>query len=205
MQLAKAMILAAKQNGGDSVKGQLYSAEDDKGKPYYEAAKQAQLTFDQAKELFDYARSIGIEMFFSVFGLEYVKWCKAIGVNYYKLACDCKDDVLIDAVMQTGKPFLRSLSEFYPCVGQILYCVPEYPASLLHIHMPLFQSSEFIGFSDHAIGINVAKIALARGAQIIEKHFCLDKSNCYEGEWSMTPDELRELKRWESLCHKVLA
>ena len=76
MELARKMILSAQESGVDLVKFQLYDAEDDKGKPHYEWVKKAELTFDQAKMLFDYGTEVGIEVFFSVFGVKYVKWCQ---------------------------------------------------------------------------------------------------------------------------------
>ena len=213
MELAKRMIRAAKEGGADLVKAQLYNAEDDKGKPHYEAAKQAQLTFDQAKELFEYARSIGIEMFFSVFGVEYVQWCEAIGVKRYKIAaCQALEFQLQATILETDKPIIWSVPRGiltqhdglkYPPRIRYLYCILDYPTPLEHILLPDFSKVD--GWSDHTIGMDCAKIALARGARIIEKHFCLDKSTCYEGLWSMEPDELRELKRWEKICQKVIA
>ncbi len=70
---------------------------------------------------------------------------------------------------------------------------------------PSIGKGDFDGFSDHTIGLDCAKIALARGAEIIEKHFTLDKSmygpdHCL----SMTPDELKELVRWEGICKECL-
>ena len=64
--------------------------------------------------------------------------------------------------------------------------------------------SEYDGFSDHTIGLDCAKIALARGADIIEKHFSLCYNMGVDGKWSMTPSDLKELKRWEQVCKEVL-
>ena len=90
---------------------------------------------------------------------------------------------------------------------QILYCVPKYPAEVkdydLSYAFPV-EFTRFDGLSDHTIGLDCAKIALARGAGIIEKHFCLDHSTGIDAKWSMDSEELSELKRWESLCHEVL-
>lgn len=55
------------------------------------------------------------------------------------------------------------------------------------------------------IGLDAAKIALARGALVIEKHFTLDKSlPGPDHAMSMTPDELKELIKWENICKEVL-
>ena len=61
------------------------------------------------------------------------------------------------------------------------------------------------GFSDHTIGLDAAKIALARGAQIIEKHFLLEHEPDFPDEaWSMDVEGLRDLVRWEKVCKEVL-
>jgi len=60
------------------------------------------------------------------------------------------------------------------------------------------------GFSDHTIGLDAAKIALARGAHIIERHFAIDHQTGVDAEWSMTPSELKELKRFETIVKGAL-
>ncbi len=197
------MIEEAKDAGADLVKFQLYDAEDDKDKPHYKFSKQSELSFDQAKMLFDYGKEVGIEVFFSVFGVKYVEWCETIGVRRYKIACWNHNSDLMRAIWATNKPLI--ISETSPSLGRdydSLYCVSKYPASRKDIKLPDFLG-DYDGFSDHTIGIDVAKVALARGAKIIEKHFCLEK-DCPEGEWSMTPCELKELKKWENVCKEVL-
>jgi len=202
------MIKEAKENGADLVKFQLYNAEDDRGKPHYEFSKQAELSFDQAKMLFDYGKEIGIEVFFSVFDVERVEWCEKIGVKRYKIACGMREPLVLKMVKETKKEVIISVSDKthtnISILWDWLYCVPIYPAIITD--MPLFNNPyvTFKGFSDHTVGIDAAKIALARGALIIEKHFTVDRRIGYEAEWSMIPEELKELKRWENVCKEVL-
>ncbi len=208
MILAKHLIREAKLNGGDLCKFQLYSHE----KLYKDTnIPNCELSFEQAKELFDFGKGIGMEVFFSVFDIERVKWCEWMGVKRYKIASGSIDDKeLHDTLYKTRKPVIQSLGggvlrwkaseEMY-----YLYCIPKYPANLYDIN---FKNARFVkvehwtysdGFSDHTIGLDASKIALARGAQIIEKHFCLDHHTGIDAEWSMTPEELRELKRFEGV------
>ena len=204
MNVAREMIKIAKDCGCEIIKFQLYDAEDDKGKPHYEWVKKAELSFDQAKMLFDYGAEVGIEVFFSIFGVKYVDWCEKIGVKRYKIASLMNDDVVINAIKRTGKDIVESTNGgrifYYP--AKALYCPPEYPQR----EIKFINLNWANGFSDHTIGLDVAKIALAHGASIIEKHFILDRehSQSPEREWSMNPEELREMKRWEIVCQKVL-
>jgi sialic acid synthase SpsE len=60
-----------------------------------------------------------------------------------------------------------------------------------------FEAEGLAGYSDHTLGLSVCLLAIARGAQIIEKHFTLDKTRGHATEkahiCSMTPEELNTL------------
>ena len=58
-----------------------------------------------------------------------------------------------------------------------------------------FHDSVYSGYSDHTLGIETSLIAISRGAQIIEKHFTLDKSDntIRDHALSATPEEFRQL------------
>lgn len=221
MNLAKRLIVLAKENGADLVKFQLY----DHKQLYanHPEVPNVELRYDQAKLLFDYGTEIGIEVFFSVFDVERVKWCEEIGVKRYKVAtgfihpASGQNMDLAEALLQTGKEVVISYSRYpdyvnrKPANWKMLYCVPKYPANLNDLDADFGDffgandnSYDFDGFSDHTIGLDAAKIALARGAQIIEKHFCLRHDLGIDAAWSMTPEELAELVRWEKICKEVL-
>ena len=52
-----------------------------------------------------------------------------------------------------------------------------------------------VGYSDHTLGIDVAVLAAAAGARIIEKHFTLDKhySDFRDHQLSADPNEMKAL------------
>lgn len=120
----------------------------------------------------------------------------------------------------------------------ILHCISEYPTGPLlkqrglkalneqdaHLNMISILKREFpeykIGYSDHTDGIFVPVIAAAMGAEVIEKHFTLDRQTPirnyiqkkeYMGTdhvLSIEPDELRkmvELIRRVELCQGSMA
>ena len=78
-----------------------------------------------------------------------------------------------------------------------LYCISKYPTFIEDFKdfPKKFSSDNFLGYSDHSIGIETCLIAISRGAQIIEKHFTLDKSDTTirDHVLSATPSEFREL------------
>lgn len=81
----------------------------------------------------------------------------------------------------------------------ILHCTTEYPAPEEELNLNAIKSlrNSFklkTGYSDHSSGINASIIAVSLGAEIIEKHFTIDKN--LEGpdhKASLTPDELISL------------
>lgn len=78
----------------------------------------------------------------------------------------------------------------------LLHCTTEYPAPVNEINLKAMQTLEAAfklttGYSDHSAGITIPIAATALGAQLIEKHFTLDKE--MEGpdhKASLDPDEL---------------
>jgi N-acetylneuraminate synthase len=83
----------------------------------------------------------------------------------------------------------------------IMHCVTEYPAPLEDANLKSIEtmSKSFgcpVGFSDHSPGVGVSPWAVAMGAQVIEKHFTLDRG--MEGpdhRASLEPQELADLVR----------
>ncbi len=203
------MIKSVKESEAALAKFQLFDAEDDKGKSHYDWVKAHELTFEQAKGLFDYGASIGQEVFFSVFVHKYVYWCEAIGVKRIKISASLNRQERLFSRIGRAMPIIAS-TDIKPPLTYLadyalswLWCPNGYPQT-----RPNFSGvyySDFAGFSDHTISLEAAKIALARGARIIEKHFCLEHNPQYPDDaWSMTPSDLAELVRWETICQEVL-
>lgn len=210
-ELALKLIDLAQENGADLVKFQLY----DHDKLYKDEPEvlDVALTKKQAFELFNYGEKVGIEVFFSVFDIERIRWCEEMGAKRYKIARGFNQDgPLVQAVKDTKKPYFISSLNYknvmpMPLWGQILYCISEYPTLIngLSFSKVVFDEiTQYDGFSDHTIGLDAAKIALARGARVIEKHFAIDHRTGEDAEWSMTPSELRELKRFELVVNEAL-
>ena len=202
LNLAKRMIWLAKEFGAGLVKFQLYGT----GKLYtpntelYRLAKESELSFLKAKDLFEYGQKMRIEVFFSVFDIERVKWCEVIGVKRYKVAYSQRHNAELLNSIKGG--IIISSDHPVSLANKTLYCIPHYPTQLNELEFD--RLSSFDGFSDHTIGLDASKIALARGARIIEKHFCVDHKTGVDAPWSMTPVELWELKQWEQTVSQVL-
>ena len=192
IKLAEWLITLAKTEGADLAKFQLY----DSVKLYGEK-QNTELTFEQAKHLFEFGKEKGIEVYFSVFDKERVKWCEQIGVGLYKIAYSQRNNTdLVACAVNTGKPVIIS--------GLDLYCISKYPTFLDDLHFNNIDFGMLKGYSDHTIGISACQIALSRGAKMIEKHFAIDHKKGVDAEWSMSPSELKILRKFTDAVSVVL-
>jgi sialic acid synthase SpsE len=63
----------------------------------------------------------------------------------------------------------------------VLHCNTEYPTPMLDVNLNAMKTiaNSFqvgVGYSDHTLGIEIPIAAVALGAEVIEKHFTLDRS-----------------------------
>ena len=81
----------------------------------------------------------------------------------------------------------------------ILHCTTEYPAPMNEINLNAMSTLRnafhlTTGYSDHSAGITIPIAATALGAQLIEKHFTLDKSMPGpDHKASLEPEELTNM------------
>ena len=185
-----------------------------------------ELTREQHEKLFGYAADRGIEIFSTPFDFESVDLLESLDVGFYKIASfDLVNVPLLRYVASTGKPLI--LSTGMSTLGDIeialdtvrgegninvalLHCVSAYPAAPENMNLnairTLKQSFNIpVGLSDHTLGTMVAQIALAIGADAIERHFTLDRT--LEGPdhtLSSEPSEMRDLVRCATLVNDIL-
>jgi sialic acid synthase SpsE len=156
---------------------------------------------------------------FSIFNEEALKLSKCIDHHRYKIASRTVIDnpELVKKILGEGKETFLSLgmwdkeqlpfSEFDNV--KYLWCKSEYPSLPWNLkNFPKdFTESGLSGLSDHSMGIEVPLMAIMRGAQVIEKHFTLDKSDTTirDHALSVNPDEFRNLVYLGRNIHKNLS
>lgn len=106
---------------------------------------------------------------------------------------------------KTSQPSEQAFAEAYASkTGQaalqqkvtLLHCTTEYPAPINEVNLNAMQTLATAfgltaGYSDHTAGITIPIAATALGAQLIEKHFTLDKTlPGPDHKASLEPDEL---------------
>ena len=207
-------IKAAKEIGADAIKLQTYTADtitldsdkDDfiiKGgtlwddRKLYDLYKEAYLPWEWHKELFDFARSIDIDIFSSPFDKTAVDFLEKFNPSAYKIASfEITDYELIRYTASKMKPIIISTGiatideiqdavDICRSVGNndivLLKCTSSYPAPLEGANLNMIPNlaktfNVISGFSDHTLGSTAPIAAVTLGAQVIEKHFILDKS-----------------------------
>ena len=203
----KRMILQSKICGADYVKVQLYDS-----KKLFNNNDRLYLQFSKNEfiEIVNYSRSLGIEIFASIFNEEMIKWCEEIKINCYKIASRTlkEDKRLCKKIIDTGKTVFISLGMYdYKKKGLpfnnknvvYFYCVSKYPTRLNEINMPNFNKS-IQGFSDHSIGIGACIYAVSKGAKYLEKHFTNNKALGIDTQMghvcSMDQEDLTKLREY---------
>ncbi len=214
LQTALDTIKAAKEIGANAIKLQTYPADtitlNSKnpdfmidggtlwdGKNLYELYEEAYTPWEWHKELFDYARSINIDIFSTPFDKSAVDFLEQFNPSAYKIASfEITDYELVRYTASKGKPIIISTGvatideiqdvvDICRSVGNeniiLLKCTSEYPAKLEEANLKTIPNMRDtfgveVGFSDHTMGHIAPVVAVTLGAKVIEKHFILDKN-----------------------------
>ena len=159
----------------------------------YKMWKRLELNDVKLNRINNLSKKLNIDLIFSIFDAESLKKLKGIKYNYIKVASsDINDFPLLEKLRKINKKLIVStgmanFNEIQKTVNflnkkniYLLHCVSLYPCPInkINVNRMLSLKKKFksqIGFSDHSIGINACLLALSKGANIIEKHFTLNK------------------------------
>jgi N,N'-diacetyllegionaminate synthase len=199
LDVAKQMIDAAAAAGADAAKLQIWKTELflARDSAYFGVLDDATLTESQIRELDAYAANAGITLFGSVFDEVSADLMESLHTPAYKIASgDLTHLPLLAHIARFGKPMIVStggstMDEVQRAVDTIrgansktpialLHCVSNYPTKPSDANLACMATMEaafntVIGFSDHTVENATAIASVALGAQVIEKHFTLDR------------------------------
>lgn len=177
--------------------------------------KKLELSYDEFIELKNYCDNKNIIFMSTPFDFESADFLDSIGVQAFKISSgDLTNIPLLEHIAEFEKPIILSsgmatLGDIEDAVISIrnkgleeisvLHCTSNYPAQISSVNlkaMDTIKNSFKVvgGYSDHTEGITIPIAAAALGANIIEKHFTLDKT--MEGpdhKASLNPEELNEM------------
>lgn len=185
------------------------------GENLYHLYQKAYMPWEWQAELKAEADRIGIDFLSTPFDRSAVDFLETLGVEFYKIASfEIVDIPLLEYTASKGKTVILStgmatLGEIEAAVNAIrsmgneqivlLRCASAYPAvtdgmnlrTMIHMretfHVPA-------GLSDHSMGSAGAVTAVALGACVIEKHFCISReTDSPDASFSMQPQEFRQM------------
>jgi pseudaminic acid synthase len=159
------------------------------------------------------AEKLGLVFFSTPFDFSAVDFLEGLHVPLYKIASfEITDIPLIEYTASKGKPMIIStgiatLADIEAAVGAcrrvgnnditLLKCTSSYPAPIEEANLltipNLAQTFDVkVGLSDHTLGYTAPIVAVALGAQVIEKHFILDRTiGGPDASFSLTPEEFK--------------
>ena len=177
--------------------------------------KKLELKKEDFQILQEYCKKLEIEFLSTPFDETSVDLLESLSMKKYKISSgDMTNKPLFTIYCFLQKPMIlstgmstmgevREAVEWVEACGNhqisLLHCTSNYPTPYEDVNMNamLTLKKEFpypVGYSDHTEGIMIPVMAVAMGAEIIEKHFTLDKT--MEGPdhvASLDVPELREM------------
>lgn len=182
------------------------------GENLYSLYGKAYTPWEWQAELKQEAESMGLDFLSTPFDTTSVDFLEELGMEYYKIASfELVDLPLIKYIAKTGKPIILStgmstVTEIEEALAAIrsqgknnqvvlLKCSSAYPAISEDMHLATIEDMKTrfgvpIGLSDHTLGDLSAIIAVSLGAEVVEKHFCMDRGEGGpDSSFSMEPAE----------------
>jgi N-acetylneuraminate synthase len=220
------MVDAARAAGADAIKFQIHYLEHEMlrdvptsanfDKPLWDVLEETNLTDEQHVELKAACESLGIEYLCTAYCREAGDALAALDIAAFKTGSgETTNYPFLRSLARHGRPLLVStgmttLDEVDATVDVlrdtgaefgIFHCTSEYPPVYEDVNLgliPVYKEryGVVVGHSDHSPNIYTSLGAVAYGANLIEKHFSLDKTQPgADHAVSIEPAELYELVR----------
>lgn len=185
------------------------------GETLYSLYKKTDTPWEWLPKLQEMAHSLGMGFFSTPSDETGVDFLEKMNVPVYKISSfEITDIGLIEKAARTGKPVIMSTGiaeeediqlavETCRKTGNnnvlLMKCTSSYPAPIEEANLMTIPDMKTrfgvrVGLSDHSMGNIVASTSVALGAEMIEKHFILDRRlGGPDAAFSMEPDEFKEM------------
>ena len=220
MVLAKEMIAAASAAGADYAKFQTWSVDRLKSGSWDEDGRRqiyekAELSLEDHHQLMEYCESQGIIFFSSVFSPEDAKLLSQVTTRIVKIPSfensnwellefvnESYDEIIISSGTSKYNEIQKAMEILDRNKTTLLHCVSSYPCKPENANLPkisyLSKIASSVGYSDHVVGIEVAKMSLEFGVSYIEKHFTTDHDlPGRDNKFAILPHEM------DALCNYI--
>lgn len=185
----------------------------------YQMLKNLELSLVDHEVLIGYCKQKGVRFFSTAFDLESIDYLASLNLPLWKIPSgEIINYPYLRKIVRQGQTVILStgmcdmtdiknaldiLIKFGLIKDQItiLHCNTEYPTPFedVNLRAMLTIKEAFgikVGYSDHTRGIEVPIAAVALGAEVIEKHFTLDRNlPGPDHKASLEPDELKAMVR----------
>ena len=213
--LAKEMIAVAADSGCDVVKFQSWQAQRlAPGDPNFERHSRAELSDDAHRELIECCQDHGVTFLTTCFDWRRADFLASLGLETIKVASPDCGSIRMLRILRERFPHLIVSTGMTPDADVLaaaaaleghdftfLHCVSLYPTPSHKVNLArmdwLRTLAPSVGFSDHTMGTVAPKLAIARGAAYVEKHFTTDRNLPGKDQAvSGLPHEFRELRAY---------
>lgn len=194
------------------------------GESQLEMCRRIHLPLSDYRELAELCEAEGIGFMSTPFDLVSIDTLAPLGMDYWKIPSGEITNLpyLRKIARQGGRVILSTgmstLDEVETAVEvleaggmkrediALLHCNTQYPTPMADVNLRAMETLRklgcgAVGYSDHTVGIEVPVAATALGADIIEKHFTLDKT--MEGPDHRASLDPQELAAMVSAIHNV--
>lgn len=184
-------------------------------KSQFQMLKELELSQEDFGEIKEYCEEIGIQFASTADEKDSLDFLVKLGIPFIKVGSGDIGNIPylryigskeLPVILSTGMSTLADIEVSLTALREggandikILHCTTNYPCPYDSVNLKSMDTIKCafgleVGYSDHTIGIEVPIAAVARGAQIIEKHFTLDRN--LEGpdqKASTEPEEFKQM------------
>lgn len=181
----------------------------------FDMLKKLELTYEDFAQIKEYCDSIGIEFLSTGDTEDDINYLVSLGMDKIKLGSGDVTNIpflrfigglKLPVIISTGMCNLSDVAIAYDVLREagaeditVLHCTTNYPCPMDEVNLAAMNTIREalkckVGYSDHTMGVEVPVAAVALGAQIIEKHFTLDRNmDGPDHKASLEPTELKDM------------
>lgn len=204
-----------------------YQMENTGNVSQYDLFKEYEIGKELHEKVYKYSKDLGLNIFSTPSHEDDLAMLESIGTNVYKIGSDDSNNLnFITKVASLQKPIivatgmctLKEVDEIVDAISKtgndnfaILHAITSYPTEYDIANLNVIKTFKnrypgvVIGYSDHTIGMQCSLAARTIGADIIERHFTMDRNA--EGPdhiLSSDPEEMKFLVDSIRIVEKAL-
>jgi len=181
----------------------------------YDLLSSLELSYNDFQIIKNHCDKIGITFVSTPDDFESLEFLLSIGIQVIKVGSGEVTNIPYlrkiakagkEVILSTGMSYLREVEKAYYTLldsgaksVSLLHCTTNYPCPMEEVNLLAMKTLKAsfktrVGYSDHTLGIEIPIAATAIGAEIIEKHFTLDKGMIGpDHSASLNPNEFKSM------------